>query len=51
VYGQQSMAAGGTATVVTAGLDAAWYVTAVIGLVFASIAVLQLVRRPGRVRP
>ncbi|MGY1642414.1 hypothetical protein ACI782_14995 [Geodermatophilus sp. SYSU D00703] len=51
MYGQQTTAAGGTAVMAYSGLNAAWYVTAAIGLVFAAFTLVQLVRRRGPARP
>jgi hypothetical protein len=51
MYGQQSAATGGAATLAYTGLNAAWWVTAGIGLLFAGLTLVQLVRRPGRIRP
>jgi len=51
VYGQQATASGGAATLAYTGLNSAWWVTAGIGLVFAGLTLIQLVRRPGAMRP
>jgi hypothetical protein len=50
MYGQHAPV-GGAAALAYTGLNAAWYVTAGIGLVFAGLTLLQLVRRSGKVRP
>jgi hypothetical protein len=50
MYGQHT-AVGGAATLAYTGLNLAWYVTAAVGLVFAGLTLLQLARRPGKVRP
>lgn len=50
MYGQSS-AVGGTAVLAYTGLNTAWYLTAAVGLIFAGVALMQLVRRPGNIRP
>ena len=40
MYGQQSAATGGAATLAYTGLNAAWWVTAGIGLLFAAFLIL-----------
>jgi hypothetical protein len=52
MYGHTSAtAAGGTAVLAYTGLNVGWTVTAALGLIFAGVALLQLVRRQGPVRP